>query len=217
MLARQVTCSLYTVGGSLEVTSRWVSEIFISLIGQGYFPLLQWTHFDSFSFGYVLFLVRPVDDFQQQANFRGLIMKGSFRVSHYRGWAVGGVAVVTGYIRVKVWAAYDRSPYSCWGPGGVAKRQASSFLSLLNLLYYPATLLSSPSDLLLYPTFLLLPRTSQPSCSLAWLIMNEADHLSIPSPFYVSSSPRYQTCQRLLKQISDLAVMVAAESLLNKE
>lgn len=93
-------------------------------------------------------------------------MKGSFRVSqekgyHYRGWSFPrGICV-------KVWAPGAQSLFFCLGPRGDAKRQVSSFLTLLNLLYYPAALLSSPSDLLLYPTFLLLPRTSQPSCSLA--------------------------------------------------
>lgn len=40
------------------------------------------THFilpTSFFFG------RMCGDFKQQANFRGWLMKGSFRVSHYRG------------------------------------------------------------------------------------------------------------------------------------
>lgn len=41
--------------------------------------------FDSFHFADFLFFGRMYGDLKQQANFRRWFMKGSFRVSHYRG------------------------------------------------------------------------------------------------------------------------------------
>lgn len=135
----------------------------------------------------------------QYGDFSGLIIMSNYRVTCEKGlsllsfqrlsWKVlcwmGSLSRGTWMLECGLLATKALAPFLV-----LREMQRTGYLpfSLLNLLYYPAHPLSSLSDLLspISPSFPLLSHTSHPSCSLAWLIMNEVDHLSILSPFVVA-------------------------------